>query len=79
MSVPPKERYGRPRPADMMLEQAVQFALRLLKTAAKFDAATGGGDPETRTFATIKVLRPAGVECIPPELQTKCFAGDDSG
>src|SRR2546425_3533793 len=35
-------RYGTPLPSKMNLEQAVQFALRLLLVAAEFDSATGG-------------------------------------
>src|SRR4029077_12291102 len=51
-----QERYGSPRPSQMNLEQAVQFALRLLLVASEFDSATGGVNPETQTFATIKIL-----------------------
>ena len=39
-------------------------ALRLLRTAAEFDSATGGVHPENDTFATIKVLRGSGVQTI---------------
>lgn len=59
-----QQRYGRPRPSEMTLEQAVQFALRLLMTASEFDSATGGVNPDGQTFATIKVLRGSGVETI---------------
>ncbi|MBU6400093.1 MAG: proteasome subunit alpha [Verrucomicrobia bacterium] len=59
-----QERYGQPRPAQMDLAQAVAFALRLLITAAEFDSATGGVNPDAHTFATIKVLRGAGIEEI---------------
>lgn len=59
-----QERYGQPRPTEMDLKQAVQFALRLLMTASEFDSATGGVNPEAHTFATIKVLRGSGVETI---------------
>src|SRR6185295_4125730 len=51
-----QERYGNPRPSEMDLRQAVQFTLRVLMVASEFDAATGGVHPETRAFATIKVL-----------------------
>jgi proteasome beta subunit len=64
-----QEHYGQPRPSEMNLQQAVQFALRLLMIASEFDAATGGVNPETHTFATLKVLRPAGVETVQPEQQ----------
>ncbi|MBM3837635.1 MAG: proteasome subunit alpha [Verrucomicrobia bacterium] len=64
-----QERHGGPKPSEMQLPQAVQFALRLLMVASEFDSATGGVNPETRTFATIKVLRSAGVETIEAEQQ----------
>jgi proteasome beta subunit len=59
-----QERYGQPRPSEMTLPQAVQFALRLLMTASEFDSATGGVRPDTLAFATLKVLRASGVETI---------------
>jgi proteasome beta subunit len=59
-----QDRYGEPRPTQMDLKQAVQFALRLLMTASEFDSATGGVNPEAHTFATLKVLRGTGVETI---------------
>ena len=59
-----QDRYGQPRPKEMDLKQAVQFALRLLMTASEFDSATGGVNPEAHTFATIKVLRGSGVGTI---------------
>lgn len=65
-----QERYGNPRPSQMNLSQAVQFALRLLMVASEFDSATGGVNPETSTFATIRVLKPTGVEVIAAEQQS---------
>src|SRR2546427_11971903 len=59
-----QDRYGQPRPTRINLQQAVQFALRLLMTASEFDSATGGVNPEAHTFATIKVLRDSGVETV---------------
>jgi proteasome beta subunit len=59
-----QEHYGQPRPSEMTLQQAVQFALRLLMIASEFDSATGGVNPGTQSFATIKVLRPGGVETL---------------
>jgi len=59
-----QESYGTPRPSQMNLEQAVQFALRLLLVASEFDSATGGVNPETQTFATIKVLNEQGVQNV---------------
>jgi proteasome beta subunit len=59
-----QERYGKPRPVEMNLAEAVQFASRLLTTASEFDSATGGVNPATETYATIKILRPTGVETV---------------
>jgi proteasome beta subunit len=66
-----QERYGQPRPSEMNLPQAVQFALRLLMTASEFDSATGGVRPDTQAFATLKVLRASGVETISDEQQAE--------
>jgi len=59
-----QERYGKPRPVEMSLAEAVRFASRLLSTASEFDSATGGVNPATETYATIKILRPTGVETV---------------
>ena len=52
-----QEQYGQPLPSRMNLPEAVRFASRLLSTASEFDSATGGVNPATNTFATIKVLK----------------------
>jgi proteasome beta subunit len=59
-----QERHGSPKPTEMKLKEAVQFALRLLITASEFDSATGGVDPTTDSFATLKLLKPEGVVTI---------------
>jgi proteasome beta subunit len=64
-----QERYGNPPPAEMSEAAAVQFALRLLMVASEFDSATGGVNPEGRTFATIKVLSRAGIRTIDDQAQ----------
>jgi proteasome beta subunit len=64
-----QERYGSPRPSEMNLAQAVQFSLRLLMVASEFDSATGGVNPATETFATIKLLRSTGVETVTEQQQ----------
>jgi proteasome beta subunit len=64
-----QERYGKPSPSQMDLREAVRFSSRLLSTASEFDSATGGVNPLTQTYATIKVLRPTGVENISDEQQ----------
>jgi proteasome beta subunit len=59
-----QERHGSPKPTEMKIKEAVQFALRLLITASEFDSATGGVDPTTDSFATLKLLKPGGVVTI---------------
>ena len=66
-----QEQFGRPAPSKMDLSQAVQFSLRLLMVAAEFDSATGGVNPANHNFATIRVLRPDGVQSVSPEEQAK--------
>src|SRR6204780_2917571 len=64
-----QERYGKPAPSEMNLREAVRFASRLLSTASEFDSATGGVNPSTHTYATIKVLKAGGVQTISDEEQ----------
>lgn len=64
-----QERYGKPRPSEMKLADAVRFASRLLMVASEFDSATGGVNPASETFATIRVLGPEGIEIIGDEQQ----------
>jgi proteasome beta subunit len=64
-----QEQYGTPRPSKMVLADAVKFALRLLMVASEFDSATGGVNPATQTYATIKVLRSTGVESVSDQQQ----------
>ena len=66
-----QEQYGTPRPSQMKLGDAVKFALRLLMVASEFDSATGGVNPATKTYATIRVLRPTGVEAVTDEQQAE--------
>ncbi len=63
------ENWGRPRPGEMPLAQAVVLANRLLMTAAEFDTATGGVRPEQGDFATIRLLRAEGVRTVSREEQ----------
>ncbi|MDB6025512.1 MAG: proteasome and subunit [Verrucomicrobiales bacterium] len=59
-----QEHYGNPKPSEMNLADAIRFASRLLITASEFDSATGGVNPASEIYATIKVLRSTGVETI---------------
>jgi proteasome beta subunit len=47
----------------------------LLTTASEFDSATGGINPATETYATIKVLKASGVGTI-GDAQQKEFLHD---
>lgn len=58
------ENWGKPRPAELPLAEAVVLANRLLITAAEFDSATGGVHPEAQEFATLKVLSSRGTRTI---------------
>lgn len=69
-----QEQHGQPRPSQMKLGEAVKFALRLLMVASEFDSATGGVNPNTHTYATIKVLRSTGVESITDQQQADFLA-----
>ncbi len=66
-----EEHYGSPPPPRMNLAEAVRFALRLLMVASEFDSATGGVDPMTQSFATIRVLRSSGIEIVSDERQAE--------
>ncbi|MBN8247868.1 MAG: proteasome subunit alpha [Verrucomicrobia bacterium] len=64
-----QERHGAPRPETMSADEAIAFALRMLMTAAEFDTATGGVNPAASHFATVKILRPEGVESVTEDRQ----------
>jgi proteasome beta subunit len=64
-----QERHAAAKPSQMNLREAVRFALALLMTASEFDSATGGVNPATESFATIKLLKPSGVETVGDEQQ----------
>lgn len=66
-----QEHHGQPRPSQMNRAQAVQFALRLLMVASEFDSATGGVNPASHTYATIKILGVGGVETVGTEDQER--------
>jgi proteasome beta subunit len=63
------ERWGRPRPVEMTMVQAVVLANRLLMTAAEFDTATGGVHPEKKLFATIRLVSRQGIRSVDTDEQ----------
>ncbi|HXG48400.1 MAG TPA: proteasome subunit alpha [Methylomirabilota bacterium] len=65
------EKWGDPSPDKLSLDAAVTLANRLLMTAAEFDSATGGVQPEQRRFATIKLLNRRGIQTISAEEQQR--------
>jgi proteasome beta subunit len=73
-----QERHGNPRPSQMSLQQAVQFTLRLLMVASEFDSATGGVNPATSTFATIRLLKSSGVEAVDADNQRKYLGAEEA-
>ena len=69
------EHWGRPRPAELPLNEAVILANRLLMTAAEFDAATGGVHADQQEFATIKFVNAQGVRTVSAEEQAGFWKG----
>ena len=67
------EKWGTPRPGDMSLAQATTLAIRLLMTAAEFDSATGGVQPERQLYATLKLLSRDGIHTVATEEQARCW------
>lgn len=63
------EKWGNPKPVDMTLTQACNLANRLLITAAEFDTATGGVQPEKKLFATLKLVARPGIRSISSDEQ----------
>lgn len=64
------EKWGAPRPEEMTLAQASNLANRLLLTAAEFDTATGGVQPDRRIFATLKLLSRDGIRSVSADEQS---------
>ncbi len=73
------EAWGRPRPAELPLAEAVTLANRLLMTAAEFDTATGGVHPDQQEFATIKLLSREGIQSISRSEQEKYWRQAGNG
>jgi proteasome beta subunit len=69
-----QEKHGETKPSRMTRAEAGRFALRLLMTAAELDSATGGVNPATRSFATIRVLTDGGIEAVDDEAQAAWMA-----
>ncbi len=67
------QKWGEPKPHEMPLADATTLAIRLLMTAAQFDSATGGVQPERRVFATIKLLSRDGIRSITQAEQEHCW------
>ena len=67
------EKWGDPTPGEMTVQQATILAIRLLMTASEFDSATGGVNPETDLFATIKLLTRDGIQTMDFKEQERCW------
>lgn len=67
------EKWGNPPPGEMSVTEATTLAIRLLMTAAEFDSATGGVNPEREMFATIKVLTRDGTRNVDFKEQERCW------
>lgn len=70
------ERHGTPRPSEMNRLEATRFALRLLMTASELDSATGGVDPNSHQFATLKILTSSGIQTVSDADQAAALATD---
>lgn len=68
-----QERFGSKKLSQMSLAEATRFALQALIIAAEFDSATGGVQPESNRFATIKSLSSTGVQTLSPKEQALYF------
>lgn len=68
------QRFGSPTPSRMTRREAVRFALQALMVAAEFDAATGGIDPGSARFATVKSLGPAGIGTVSEDEQREALS-----
>ena len=68
------EKWGDPPPSKLPLSTAALLAIRILITAAEFDAATGGVHPDRHQFATLKLLSADGIRTIPVEEQERYWA-----
>ncbi len=69
-----QERFGAPRPSTLPRREAIRLALQLLMTAAEFDSATGGVQPDARRFATLRLLTAQGVEAVSDDEQAASLA-----
>ena len=67
------EKWGDPPPGEMSTNEAITLAIRLLMTAAEFDSATGGVNPERDMFATIKLLTRDGIRTVDFKEQERCW------
>lgn len=67
------EKWGDPTPGEMSVTEATTLAIRLLMTAAEFDSATGGVNPERDLFATIKLLTRDGIKTVDFKEQERCW------
>jgi proteasome beta subunit len=67
------EKWGNPPPGEMSTNEAITLAIRLLMTAAEFDSATGGVNPERDMFATIKLLTRDGIRTVDFKEQERCW------
>jgi len=67
------EKWGDPTPGEMSASEATTLAIRLLMTAAEFDSATGGVNPERDLFATIKLLTRDGIKTVDLKEQERCW------
>ena len=69
-----ENRWGAKPLASLSEEEAIVLAVRLLETAAEFDAATGGVNREARLYPLIKLITREGVRDVPAKTLESVYA-----
>lgn len=62
-----ENRWGAKPLHQLSEEDALTLTIRLLETAAEFDAATGGVKPETHLYPQVKLITREGIQEVPPK------------
>lgn len=69
-----ENRWGKRPLAELSEEAAITLTMRLLETAAEFDAATGGSNREAHLYPVIKLVTMEGVREIPQKTLESLYA-----
>lgn len=69
-----ENRWGKRPLAELSEEAAITLTMRLLETAAEFDAATGGSNRDAHLYPVIKLVTMEGVREIPQKTLESLYA-----